>query len=250
LKIKTLVASALLLASSAAYADDIFSYSVTFEFVKDATVFSDRDGNAGSTKATDDTITWGDPYGSIEERSGLYTQYIDEGPTGTIAAGSIPIVVASLKYMNANGEDFNQWMAHTQTNLAYTLTYNGESIQLAQLMDILVDETPNVDANSLVPDNVIFEKDGAFVRTFTLGGKEWKFTSYLEVGPGITEATLVECTLAGNSACLNFAIPEYSEKNWYFAFNITAVPEPETYAMLLAGLGIVGMVARRRNRRV
>jgi hypothetical protein len=30
---------------------------------------------------------------------------------------------------------------------------------------------------------------------------------------------------------------------------ITAVPEPETYAMMLAGLGIIGsMVRRRRNR--
>ena len=30
--------------------------------------------------------------------------------------------------------------------------------------------------------------------------------------------------------------------------NITAVPEPETYAMLLAGLGLMGFVARRRKR--
>ncbi len=30
---------------------------------------------------------------------------------------------------------------------------------------------------------------------------------------------------------------------------ITAVPEPETYALLLAGLGLVGVVARRRTRR-
>lgn len=29
---------------------------------------------------------------------------------------------------------------------------------------------------------------------------------------------------------------------------VTAVPEPETFAMLLAGLGLVGMVARRRNK--
>jgi hypothetical protein len=29
---------------------------------------------------------------------------------------------------------------------------------------------------------------------------------------------------------------------------VTAVPEPETYAMLLAGLGLIGTVARRRNR--
>lgn len=39
----------------------------------------------------------------------------------------------------------------------------------------------------------------------------------------------------------------------FFVTNVSrtpAVPEPETYAMLLAGLGIVGMVARRRRTRV
>ena len=30
--------------------------------------------------------------------------------------------------------------------------------------------------------------------------------------------------------------------------NVTAVPEPETYAMLLAGLGAVGFMSRRRQR--
>jgi hypothetical protein len=30
--------------------------------------------------------------------------------------------------------------------------------------------------------------------------------------------------------------------------NITPVPEPETYAMLLAGLGLMGTIARRRNK--
>jgi hypothetical protein len=30
--------------------------------------------------------------------------------------------------------------------------------------------------------------------------------------------------------------------------SVTAVPEPETYAMLLAGLGVVGFAARRRNK--
>ena len=31
-------------------------------------------------------------------------------------------------------------------------------------------------------------------------------------------------------------------------FSITPVPEPETFAMLLAGLGLVGALARRRNK--
>jgi len=30
-------------------------------------------------------------------------------------------------------------------------------------------------------------------------------------------------------------------------FNVTTVPEPETYALMLAGLGVVGFVARRRR---
>lgn len=32
------------------------------------------------------------------------------------------------------------------------------------------------------------------------------------------------------------------------AMNVTAVPEPETYALLLAGIGCVGAAARRRNK--
>lgn len=31
-------------------------------------------------------------------------------------------------------------------------------------------------------------------------------------------------------------------------FNVTAVPEPETYAMLLAGLGLIGFMSRRNSK--
>jgi len=36
-------------------------------------------------------------------------------------------------------------------------------------------------------------------------------------------------------------------RNLLYTANITAVPEPETYAMLLAGLGLVGAIARRKR---
>lgn len=37
-------------------------------------------------------------------------------------------------------------------------------------------------------------------------------------------------------------------ENWYgFTVGVAAVPEPETYAMMLAGLGLMGFVARRRR---
>lgn len=35
-------------------------------------------------------------------------------------------------------------------------------------------------------------------------------------------------------------------EGWH-GFNVAAIPEPETYAMMLAGLGIVGAMARRRR---
>ncbi|WP_296509198.1 FxDxF family PEP-CTERM protein [Rhodoferax sp.] len=39
-----------------------------------------------------------------------------------------------------------------------------------------------------------------------------------------------------------------SAGNFSGSLNVTPVPEPETYAMLLAGLGVMGAIARRRNK--
>lgn len=36
----------------------------------------------------------------------------------------------------------------------------------------------------------------------------------------------------------------------YGSFHVSPIPEPETYAMLLAGLGLMGFVARRRQRKL
>lgn len=40
----------------------------------------------------------------------------------------------------------------------------------------------------------------------------------------------------------------YRTADGYTFLTVSAVPEPETYAMMLAGLGLLGMTARRRNR--
>jgi len=39
----------------------------------------------------------------------------------------------------------------------------------------------------------------------------------------------------------------YSDNLGGIALSVTAVPEPETFAMMLAGLGLIGMICRRRS---
>ncbi|MDR2208452.1 MAG: FxDxF family PEP-CTERM protein [Azoarcus sp.] len=58
-----------------------------------------------------------------------------------------------------------------------------------------------------------------------------------DFNPGVSDYTLVITGFAAGISLLGTS--EYT-------FTMTAVPEPGTYAMLLAGLGIVGMVSRRR----
>lgn len=58
----------------------------------------------------------------------------------------------------------------------------------------------------------------------------------------------------------SFVTPEFAVKvfgigandsaySWYVPSAVTPVPEPETYGMLLAGLGMLGFVARRRKKK-
>ena len=48
-----------------------------------------------------------------------------------------------------------------------------------------------------------------------------------------------------------YVVPSYSTNTWndktFAVWSVSPVPEPETYAMLLAGLGVMGFIARRRK---
>jgi spore coat protein U-like protein len=46
-----------------------------------------------------------------------------------------------------------------------------------------------------------------------------------------------------------FALTKNLDGSYYGEISVTAVPEPETYALMLAGLGLVGFAARRKSMR-
>jgi len=52
---------------------------------------------------------------------------------------------------------------------------------------------------------------------------------------------------AGQQYSLNVTGSDASNLGSHYSFQIAAVPEPESYAMFIAGLGLMGLVARRRN---
>ena len=75
-------------------------------------------------------------------------------------------------------------------------------------------------------------------------------TSFPAGGFSSLSITGGQLVLTANAGAGSFAaITGQPQNKLSFAFTANPVPEPETYALLLAGLGIVGAVARRRQQR-
>lgn len=75
----------------------------------------------------------------------------------------------------------------------------------------------------------VYGRSGSFIAGSAALAADGSFSTYTELGD-----TIGDYPNARMSITLSFA-------------NVPAVPEPESYAMLLAGLGLIGAIARRRR---
>ena len=80
----------------------------------------------------------------------------------------------------------------------------------------------------------------------TLNGVELTVTNTVDAGGNLSLAKLFPANFVGP---LQLVVNFTSGGNGSYSgnINVTAVPEPETYALMLAGLGLVGFMARRRK---
>ena len=215
----------------------------------------DLDG-AGSFTATGlaaplttQTINYGDIFntfatpavtGSSDYRFGVYAG--DGAPltlpaTGTrsvLVTSSLPAVTATNAnvfnataatgmdaYLKAQNEDKTN-TTHTTASAGANMYDLGDSTQVLQ----------SVNLGSQIKNTVTFN-------TVANVGNTLNFFALSNVGFG----TVTQATVAKYNGVWSF---DATQNQLVFA---TPVPEPETYAMLLAGLGLMGAIARRRKQK-
>lgn len=142
-----------------------------------------------------------------------------------------------------------------------TFTFLGQESGYTDRVDLVIGSAPAPMDESLIGSTVTakitagvvdFKFYDAFGGSAINGGAWSKDTSIALLGTDFTTTAASGALAAGASFSyvLGFNDSAKGLDDWddyIIGVNITPVPEPSTYALLLAGLGAVGFVARRRS---
>ncbi|MDR2880779.1 MAG: THxN family PEP-CTERM protein [Azoarcus sp.] len=267
---KLVAASVLACAASASQAAlvDVWNYSVDMAWVTSATQFSSSTNPNSDPFRSSTVLSWGykNGLGGYEAPIGSDARFnrsslVITHPNGTGAISSNDSVEMVNMFRHTNNAIDGSFAALTETTLRVSvdLTPQGSSVPVETLtkdFKIFFWETPNVGGTCGWGncDNDLF----AFVvmpeifDVFTYGGYSYTFNYFQTSGPNaITQFSADVCgQISGGkltTSCYGFQTAESARTSLQFGFSITAVPEPETYAMMLAGLAMVGTVVRRRK---
>jgi hypothetical protein len=231
--------------------------------------FTDGGGLQANIPVDRSYITWGasenggmdasyHAYAPDRSRSGLYffaTRNSQGNPaTGFAKTDETTATNMLVHYNNAILSSFK-----TLTDAKFSVSVQVRERDSSDAMITLVDpsqkfnvwflETLNQGANQ----GDIFATDFADITgTFDYNGYTYSYT-FGDIGNTLNPLGSDCARVGAPASCNGFVTPENNDTILQFGLKITnvtpAVPEPETYAMLLAGLAVVGSVARRKARR-
>jgi len=222
--LNSMVTAALLsfgLFSASAYADYNFNF----------------DGAASGTSANDASVN---PYSDVSFLSGFVTADLD-------AEG-----YEILDIYGQTIDGFTHWEAYSDSDIRVRdpLYYDrGNAPSAANALDALFDQVlikfssaQNLASFSVQLDNSQYGNFNSSILFLDANGKTLSsvdFQSYANPGAYITSGPV-----SGVSGIVLTAGKLYDNVS---ISTVSAVPEPESYAMMLAGLGLMGAVARRRK---
>jgi hypothetical protein len=270
---KLLATSALVCAASASQAATVDNWGFVLDMHWDTSAGATKfdagmpgtTPGIGMTSVSATEISWG-AIGGIyyntnpdHARSGIgiTRPHVTGNITTSVAGGPVSVVAANMfSHYNSAITGTFQTLTQATLDLSVQLVIPGTSdvaVNLTKSFDVHFYETPNVGGTCAwgVCDSDIFAVVSGMdlSSTFTYAGQQYTL-NYFDTGGQRQALSSLTCQTMGFSAgaCYGFTTPESARTDVMFNFSLTtAVPEPETYAMLLAGLGIVGAVARRRR---
>ncbi|MCL2161478.1 MAG: THxN family PEP-CTERM protein [Betaproteobacteria bacterium] len=274
---KLAVASVLAFAASASQAaiEDTWVYTLNLQWDTSSVHFrpdAGAVGYPGGTTITDTLLSWGALEGSYKgdnvkldeddadyarNRSALEITTSYASGTITTNGGS----VAANMFTHYNNPIWSVYPSLELARLTVSVDLGipgiGSLYPISRSFEVHFKETPNTGLQcgyGLCDDDIFAIISVAptldnLTSSFEYNGIEYTF-NYFESTDYLKPLSAAACQAAGIAAgiaCYGFKTTEGLNTPVQFAFSITAVPEPETYAMLLAGLGMVGVVARRRR---
>jgi hypothetical protein len=182
-------------------------------------------------------------------------------PRGSGQVGSNSGVRQVNMFTHTNNEIYSTYGALTSATLSVSvnLSPDGSGVPVQSLtknFTVYFYETPNTGGTcawgNCDDDLFAFVVLPEIYDVFTYDGYTYTFNYFQTSGPtAIKQYGADVCSAISGGAlttsCYGFQTPESAQTTLQFGFSITAVPEPQTYVMLLAGLCMVGAVARRRR---
>ncbi len=197
--------------------------------------------------STQGGITGASPFGFGNETTGSYLR------SNTFAANANAVLDFKFNYITSDGAGFADY--------GWARLLNADLTQAALLFTART--TPSGDT---IPGFSMPTPEATITPVSTpiiAGGVQWtpldpNSSSCFSTGCGYTGWVSSTYTIANaGNYILEFGVTNWADSGWQsgMAFDgitvagnpITPVPEPETYAMMLAGLGMLGFMARRRK---